>query len=105
MMYRQGDVVSKKIEQLDESEIEILKRDEQQRIVLAYGEVTGHAHAIKSKSANLFKAKNLDKFFLIVSGEVDLSHEEHSTIKIPEGKYEIKRQREYRPAGIIQVAD
>lgn len=113
-IYRQGDVL---VVRLD-SEPAVGPRVERDagRIVLAYGEVTGHAHAIKAKSATLYelpvdKSRGADDVwlaaqrFLIVKRAVDLSHEEHATIHIPPGHYKVIRQREYSPEEVRNVAD
>lgn len=106
--YRQGDVL---IERVEAAELgQKVKRDNG-RVVLAYGEVTGHAHAIADRGAELYEPKqdteNLQVRFLrvLAEGGVDLRHEEHSTITIPKGDYRITRQREYAPEAIRNVAD
>lgn len=103
-MYRQGDILIKKVKSISE-ELELVNRDDRERIVLAYGEATGHAHAIHSKKANLFLDKTNNKFYLILKSDVDLVHEEHSTITLPMGNYEVVRQRQYTPERIINVKD
>lgn len=102
---RQGDVLIVPVKSVPKN-VETIKRDND-RVVLAYGEVTGHAHAIKSKRATLFRDPKLAKIFMLVTGEdvVALEHEEHSTVKIAPGKYEIVHQREYSPREIRRVAD
>jgi hypothetical protein len=86
--------------------LEAVKRDAG-RVILAYGEVTGHAHAIKAEGAALFRDPKLMAVFMTVSGgdAVALEHDEHSTIMIPPGAYRIIRQREYSPEEIRNVAD
>lgn len=105
-MYRQGDVLIFRAPD-DTPAGKAVKRD-RGRIVLAYGEVTGHAHAIKSRAARLFSfdeaGRELDKL-LEVAKTVALEHEEHSTIEIPAGRYIVRRQREYTPDAIRVVAD
>lgn len=109
MQYRQGDVFLNKIEKLPELETKEIYsvggQSEAGHIILAFGEVTGHKHAIHSKNAILFKAKHENKFFLMVMKPVDLIHEEHSTITLPVGNYEVIKQREYAPGKIKWVAD
>ena len=100
-MYRQGDVLLKKTDELIEN-YKIIERDNE-RIVLAYGEVTGHAHAIKSKNAVLVTTNN--KIFLMVLKPVDLEHEEHAKINLPVGNYKVIRQRQYTPEEIKYVTD
>jgi hypothetical protein len=92
------------------------------RIVLAYGEVTGHAHAIADHGisaeaadeiadaaiararARLWKAPNGDTF-LDVREAVTLRHEEHTAHGIPPGVYLVPRQVEYTPAALRRVED
>ena len=59
-------------------------------------EVTGHAHAIQSEKAALFRDPKLAAVFMAVTEEpVELVHDEHDTITIPPGNYRVIRQREY----------
>lgn len=86
------------------------------RIVLAYGEVTGHAHAISDHQrageiaeaaiarARLFVAPNGDRF-LEVRETVTLLHEEHREHVLAPGIYKIPQQVEYSPSEIRRVAD
>lgn len=96
------------------------------RIVLAYGEVTGHAHAVypeviekdssvlgkllgsNATKAPVLKARLLDagvERFLQVLEKTALKHEEHSAIELPAGNYKVVRQREYDPQRERYVAD
>lgn len=100
--YRQGDVFIVRRGVLTKG-LKPIPRDKG-RIVLAYGEVTGHAHAITSPQASLFEAAG--KVYLSIDGDtVALEHEEHATIDLPRGFYEVIRQREYSPEAIRNVAD
>ena len=101
-MYRQGDVFLLAVER--KPDLQPVER-EAGRIILAHGEVTGHAHAIASGDAMLFMdAKTLDRY-LEVKAPVTLDHEEHSRIELPSGFYRVTIQREYRPEGIRKVLD
>jgi hypothetical protein len=104
-MYRQGDVLIVPVKELP-AKLEPVQR-EHGRIILAHGEVTGHAHAIKDQKAALFRDPKLAAIFMNVSadGPVALEHEEHGTISIPPGNYQIVRQREYHPEEIRRVED
>lgn len=78
------------------------------RVVLAYGEVTGHAHAIRSLGAALLELRG--ERYLQVSAAVTLEHEEHGPIDIAPGAYRVVIQREYVPAdvdepGVRRVVD
>ena len=75
------------------------------RTVLAEGEVTGHAHAISSPAATLLRAGSGADAprFLRTIAPVDLVHEEHATIALPEGLYSVVIQREYVPPEVSLV--
>lgn len=76
------------------------------RVVLAYSDVTGHAHAFH-RNASLFRTEeSVDRYLRVGVGGATLQHEEHGTIAIPAGNYVVRRQREYRPDSLpMQVAD
>lgn len=106
---RQGDVLVRAITQIPAE-----ARDEtpkEGRVVLAYGEVTGHAHAFHNSRVRYFMDKGsggaAPRAFIRVTGDApaNLVHEEHGTIPVPPGDYEVVRQREYSPEEIRQVAD
>ena len=82
------------------------------RVILAHGEVTGHAHAITidptTPGALIYGTDpDTDRFLDVLNtAGVDLTHEEHDTIHLPYGQYVVRIQREYAPdAGSIRVAD
>lgn len=102
-MYRQGDVLIIPVDSVP-SNTETVPRD-QGRIVLAYGEVTGHAHAIVAPYAALV-AKGAERFLTVKGTKAAfLRHEEHREIRLPPGNYQIIRQREYTPEEVRNVAD
>lgn len=104
-LYRQGDVLIRQVSTLPEGAQDITPKD---RIVLAYGEVTGHAHAIAPDEAREYtfaEAGNAVRRFLSVVSEATVRHEEHAAIPLPAGFYEIVQQREYSPEQIRNVAD
>src|SRR5574341_549052 len=93
-IYRQGDVLLIKRDRLSEGQLIPIPVDGSGRIVLAYGEVTGHAHAI----ADTAKARLWDagaERFLQVLEKTALVHEEHAPIQLEKGVYEVRRQREW----------
>jgi hypothetical protein len=107
-MFRQGDVLLIPTESIPD-DAQLVARDNE-RIVLAYGEATGHAHAILEQEAKLFALTDseVDDRFLHITSSIgaDLVHEEHSTIHLPRGDYIVRRQREYEPqAAPRTVAD
>lgn len=91
--YRQGDVLVKKIENLPE-DAHIVEFEE--RVILQLGEVTGHAHAISKLDATMYTAGGV-RYLEIAPGGADLVHEEHGTIHLPAGFYQVVQQREYVP--------
>jgi hypothetical protein len=75
-------------------------------VILAHGEVTGHAHRIKQAdkpSARLFDVGA--ERYLQIAERVALSHEEHSTIFLDKGVYRQAYQHEEKRAEITRVAD
>ena len=109
-MFRQGDVLITAATSIP-TDLTPVKRD-QGRVILAYGEVTGHAHAILDPAVELFTIADMSEMegrFLRVEAEAGalLEHEEHDTITLPPGDYVVRRQREYTSADMdpIYVAD
>ena len=73
-------------------------------IVLAEGEKTGHSHVLNGAELTLLKA-SWNRVMVHVPAGADLRHQEHKTINVPPGWYEVVRQRVYTPAGPAFVAD
>jgi hypothetical protein len=84
-VYRQGDVVIRKLAETDADDVQ------EHQSILARGEVTGHAHRLTGGEWRC------DGETLVVITYALLEHEEHSTIRLPPGVYEIFRQRELDP--------
>lgn len=93
MLYFQGDVGIRKINKLP-SNIKDVEPDNG-RNILAYGEVTGHAHALPINTTKLFRGNDNNRLYLVVDNSSFLTHEEHDPIELPDGIYEIIQQREY----------
>ncbi len=110
-MYRQGDVLIEQISSLPNNLVKN-KRDNN-RVILAYGEVTNHSHAIFDEEVNHFFSPNEKTepglvgitYLEVRAALVALKHEEHSTIELPNGNYRVIRQCEYSPTAIRSVAD
>lgn len=94
-IYRQGDVLLVETKEVVPAGAKKVVRDKG-RIVLAYGEVTGHAHAITDKPVVLFDAGDVGRY-LRATKRVSLRHEEHATIELPAATYRVVIQREYVP--------
>jgi len=101
-VYRQGDVLLVKVDELP-AEVKPVKRDAG-RIVLAYGEQTGHAHAIKAPQVKMLMTLAGERFLSSATG-FNLNHEEHATVKLPAGTFKVIRQVEYTPERIVTIAD
>jgi hypothetical protein len=102
---RQGDVLIRRIPALPSGLTEVPL--DEGRVILAYGEVTGHAHAVEG-DVQLLAAdlEEMEQRFLRVEGEhAQVVHEEHRTVALPPGDYEVTRQREYAPEASQMVAD
>jgi hypothetical protein len=101
-MVRQGDVLLVPVREIPKGARRLDRVDG--RLVLAEGEVSGHAHAIQDDHADLYLVREGDvaemrRRFLRVEAEVaTLVHEEHAPITLPPGDYEVRRQREWVPA-------
>ena len=81
------------------------------RVILAYGEVTGHAHTVVDAEvdtaippAALFEEAD-GTVLLLVDRPCALTHQEHGTIMLAPGAYRVTRQREYSPEAIRNVSD
>ena len=98
--YRQGDVLLVKTDVLPEG---AEKQHDEDRIVLAWGAVTGHAHAISAAYATRYQWK--DDVLVDVKEGAELVHEEHGAISLAPGVYRKIQQREYHPEAIRNVQD
>ncbi len=98
-IYRQGDVLLRRIDEVPYPITTTVVPREEGRIVLAHGEMTGHAHAIDAPldEATLLTAAD-QRRFLRLARDVELRHEEHATINLPAGLYQVIRQREWTDA-------
>ena len=124
---RQGDVALVQIASLPAG-CELVAGQEK-KIILAWGEVTGHHHRIEDHvtqlrgeepgaadeiaEAAIARAQSKARLWKTPSGEtylevveaVTLTHEEHTAQSIPPGIYLQPTQVEYTPAELRRVAD
>lgn len=96
-MYRQGDLLF--IQTIFPDDAKIAKDN-----IIERGEATGHAHRLRS-GTNAVLAFAAGVAYIRALSEVYIDHEEHNTITLPEGDWEVRRQREYIPRGWRQVVD
>lgn len=117
---RQGDVLVTRVETLPPG-AKPCDRDEHGRIVLAHGESSGHAHAIRSENVLSFRMESAERdaglaaevdYVLVGGAGAVLNHElvsgqmaEHEPVSLPAGLYRIGAQREYAPEAIRRAAD
>lgn len=103
-IYRQGDVLLIETGDIPADAPEIKRQNG--RVILALGEVTGHAHAIAEPDVDLRGvSEDVDRWLRVGQAGALLVHEEHTTIPIPAGNWIVRIQRQYSPAGIERVAD
>jgi hypothetical protein len=97
--YRHGDLLIVPVKAVPKKSKKAKKSNER---VLAYGEVTGHAHRL---SAGTVTELGGDTFFA-TDVKTTLTHEEHGPITFEPGCYRVIHQREYSPErGSIRVVD
>jgi hypothetical protein len=100
-MFRQGDVLLVPVAEIPAGARRLERVDG--CLILAEGELTGHAHVVVEDGADLYEhlsegdVAELRRRFLRVEAEVALVHEEHAPITLALGEYEVRRQREYEP--------
>lgn len=110
-VYRHGDVLIRPVQEIPEEAQKV--RRQKGRLILAEGEATGHAHAILDRDVDLYElvtpgdADEMRRRFLRVEAEAGASlvHEEHHTLTIPPGDYEIIGQVEFEPERLRRVED
>lgn len=105
---RQGDVLLTRIKALPEGAQPAAAGTIPGRVVLAYGEATGHHHsiALHGDRVALFRDTAGGAYLVVAEGPpVALEHQEHSTITLPAGVYRMPTQVEYSPAELARVAD
>ncbi|WP_067534039.1 hypothetical protein [Nocardia crassostreae] len=108
-MYRQGDVLIVPLAEAAVPEKAVRApsepRDARGRLVLALGEVTGHAHAVQGPGRLVREAGAFGPLLLHLPEGGRVVHEEHAAIGLPKGWYRVIRQREYVPGSVRIVAD
>ncbi len=101
-MYRQGDVLLRKVVSIPDNAKE---KPVQQRIILARGEATGHAHVLEASRVQLFEDGQGNMWLQVNSRDAEIRHEEHATVHISRGIYQVVQQRTYSPEEIRKVLE
>lgn len=99
-IYRQGDVLFKKIRSVPAGDAK--KRTSGH---ILEGEATGHVHRVADVDAAEVLEIGEGLYLSVGDAGVGIVHEEHRTIELPRGDYEVVRQREYSPEEIRNVCD
>lgn len=102
----------------------ISQTDDDRGLILAHGEVTGHMHRVMvadpatvgvreapfkpdfpgaSPDTRVFHLGG--RRFMEVRSSAELKHDEHGSIALPEGLYEVTQQREYDPEAVTRQMD
>lgn len=111
-IYRQGDVLLIPVDELPRKNLRPMPRE--RRVVLAHGEVTGHAHAfapgavkgyLPADAPDTEQQEAEASYIEVAEALAALTHEEHGTIEVPRGTYRCVIQSEYTPQAIRRVQD
>jgi hypothetical protein len=98
-MLRQGDVLLVEIPDGDRPETDgPVGRDASGRLVLAWGEATGHAHVVADVTARLV-ADRVGRVLCVDGAGATLVHDEHAPVEVPPGWWRVVRQREWQGLG------
>lgn len=68
--------------------------------IVAEGEATGHHHILMASTAQIYTTETTR--YIVVSEPTILAHQEHKSIELPQGIFEIKIQRELDLLGEIR---
>lgn len=93
MIIQQGDVIIESIDAIPENTRK--GKIKNGKIVLAEGEVTGHAHKITEIAGVVFQEGTDGMFYLLNKKELTVTHEEHKTVTVPPGTWRVRKVREY----------
>lgn len=84
-IYRHGDLIFQKVDG-------VVDGDEIDRLVIAEGEATGHAHVLIADVGSKIKG---DRTKFTLTGKAKLVHQEHDTIEFLPGTYVVLNEREH----------
>src|ERR1700730_9775487 len=101
--YRQGDVLLCAVDSIPRGAKRLRKAVDR---VVGGGELSGYAHACAASGVRMLREEGSHRSFLVIGkGGARLCHEEHHPILVPEGRYELRHQREYTPEMPRHVRD
>ena len=99
-VFRQGDVLLDQVDDLPAGpQAPTDVAPDEGRVILAYGEVTGHYHAVPATAGELLEVAAADRVdrYLRVRSRTRLTHQEHRPIDLEPGVYRVRIQSEYVP--------
>lgn len=98
-VFRQGDVLLEGVDGLPDGAEPRLVAPDEGRVILAYGEVTGHFHAVPAEAGELLEVTTADRVdrYLRLRSRTRLTHQEHGPIELEPGIYRVRIQSEYVP--------
>jgi hypothetical protein len=99
-VFRQGDVLLDQVDGLPNLVAEPTEvTPDHGRLVLAYGEATGHYHAVPAEHGELLEVVTADQVdrYLRIRTRTQLTHQEHRAIDLEPGVYRVRIQSEYVP--------
>ena len=105
----QGDIIFVKVDSIP-------KGKEKKDGIIAEGEISGHFHKLiktdvkegaklESMTDGLLVEAPDGKLYVQAGQYTQVGHNEHKTVVLPEGNWEVKRTREYSPRGWHEVLD
>ncbi len=86
--YRQGDCLLIEVNSFPKG---LVKKDN----TIAEGEATGHFHKFPSSKVEVFKNSTGQQYIQVNEPVAELVHQEHDTMQLPQGKYQLVIQREF----------
>ena len=93
-IYRHGDLLIRQVKKIPGSATRLDTN------IIAFGEKTGHNHKLHGP-CQVYETPDQQMYFK-AKHEIFLKHQEHNTLKISKGLYEILHEREYNPFKNIQ---
>lgn len=99
-MYRQGDFLFVKVNDIPKNV------EEKEDKIIGEGEISGHRHAISAVKTMVLSKLFIDyqnNLYIRSVTPTDIIHEEHKTITLPKGNYQVIRQRTLDTESLINT--
>ena len=112
---RQGDVLLVRIKKAKLEGFAEMPKDEHGRVVLAYGETSGHAHVFRAQGVCQLRREGTGERVVTLDFESELLHDqggevlsltgEHGTMRFAAHDYRVIPQREWVGQGVQRAQD